>query len=298
MSIKIIYLLGSGRSGTTALATILSCSADATLLGEMHRFLEYLSEDQKCSCGETLSSCRFWSKVIDRLPEDMVANPERLQELSGLIEAHRGILAHLVRSKRLGGLDEYLGAHQAILVAAQKEAGTPVLIDSAKYIGRALALRHLAGADIKYVYLVRDVRGVVHSFSKKVQTSRGTLAALLYYLLMNLAAALVCATVLRNNSIKIRYEDLADTPLEVLDRLGNFLGIDVGEAKSRIAINETFETGHLIAGNRLRLDQRIVFRADLKWQSDMSVSRQFLLYLGALPVMVLNRYWPFCRRPR
>ena len=40
--VKLIYIMGAGRSGTTALATFLGTNNDIQVLGEMHQLFEHI----------------------------------------------------------------------------------------------------------------------------------------------------------------------------------------------------------------------------------------------------------------
>ena len=61
----LIYIMGAGRSGTTALATFLGNSENTLNIGEMHQFFEHLEERKECSCGDQLQKCRNALSVID-----------------------------------------------------------------------------------------------------------------------------------------------------------------------------------------------------------------------------------------
>ena len=45
---KLVYIMGAGRSGTTALATFLGNNQEIQNIGEMHHFFKYLDENKKC----------------------------------------------------------------------------------------------------------------------------------------------------------------------------------------------------------------------------------------------------------
>ena len=60
---KLIYIVGAGRSGTTALATFLNGSENIICLGELHHLPEYVDDNLHCSCGEVLDQCTFWSAL-------------------------------------------------------------------------------------------------------------------------------------------------------------------------------------------------------------------------------------------
>ena len=62
--------MGSGRSGTTALATFLGSNDEIQNIGEMHQIFKYLDENKECSCGKLLSECDFWKNKIGYLTQN------------------------------------------------------------------------------------------------------------------------------------------------------------------------------------------------------------------------------------
>src|SRR5690606_41764042 len=54
------------------------------------------------------------------------------------------------------------------------------LLDSSKYISRYLLLKQSKQINIKGIYVVRDVRGVINSFNKQVQTPRNPISTIIY----------------------------------------------------------------------------------------------------------------------
>ena len=290
--------MGAGRSGTTALATFLGNAPDIITLGEMHPFFEYLLNEIPCSCGKTFYECDTWRKIVRNLPDSVLNNLEETVTLVKAVEGHRNIFQHLARGKHFDDADRYLPIMENLLRQCQDVHNGAAVLDSAKYISRALALRHLDNQDLKVIYMVRDVRGIVYSFAKKVQTTRGTISALLYYLAVNIAAEFVRQTVLRRKVLKIRYEDMLEKPGETFSKLEQFLEIDLSEIKKKIDQDQHFTIAHLVGGNRLREDGAIYFRSDIKWRSSYSIAKQIIIYLGALPLMLLNKYPLFVKEKR
>ena len=158
--------MGAGRSGTTALATFLGNNNEIQNIGEMHQFFEYLEARKECSCGKLLNECEFWRSKIDYPTQESSKNS---RILSGKMESHSSIFKHIVQLFNKKEIEEYIEIHQQILNSIQLGSEKTILLDSSKYIGRALALNKLENIDLKVIYVVRDVRGVINSFSKNVQ---------------------------------------------------------------------------------------------------------------------------------
>src|SRR5690606_33295431 len=111
-----------------------------------------------------------------------------------------------------------------------------ILLDSSKYIARYLLLRKSNKFNVKGIYVIRDVRGVIHSFKKKVQTSRSPLSTVVYYCLINLFGQLVCWT--DKNVLKVRYEDFVENPSHELSRIYKHIAV---EANVEDQLNRSYE---------------------------------------------------------
>ena len=77
MKKKLIYILGSQRSGTTALEYILSTNPNLFALGEVRLLDDFIANIPKlkvslgrCTCGISLNECTFWSKILNRVSVD------------------------------------------------------------------------------------------------------------------------------------------------------------------------------------------------------------------------------------
>jgi hypothetical protein len=65
--IKVIYILGSARSGSTLLERLLGTSPLIHNLGEVSHIKQFVEEDRNCSCGERISLCKYWQEVLSNL---------------------------------------------------------------------------------------------------------------------------------------------------------------------------------------------------------------------------------------
>ncbi len=291
---NIVYFLGAGRSGTTALATILNSHPDLRYTGELHHFFKYLSTDAYCSCGKRISQCSYWSNIINELPDSIKDNAQAVYQFTHSMEYHTAILPHLLHftsSKR----DRYAYIQQQLIGAIKNNTQAPDIIDAAKYIGRFLALKQAAFSNIKALYLVRDVRGVIWSFQKNVQTSQPPYRTLVYYYIINFIALMLYIFPSRSPILKIYYEDFIHKPDIVLQKIGAFLEHDMETVQQKIHNNASFPITHIVGGNRLKKKQAIKLRRDIEWQNKMPKWKQLLYYILALPLMLIHGYKVFPR---
>ena len=282
--VNTIYLLGAGRSGTTMLATILNNHSKIYTVGEMHQFLDYVLEDKDCSCGENLSQCPFWSSILKNLDLNLLKN-KKYVDLSNSLEKHHLIPLYLM-GKPLN--NRYREMVDMTFQTIQTKIDKPWILDSSKYISRYLLLRKNKKINLKGIYMVRDVRGVINSFGKNVQTQKKPLSTILYYTLINFWSQWVYS--FDHRILKIRYEDFVNEPDKTIQKIEKHLF----SSSSNISnlINETFNIPHIIAGNRLRSQKQLVIKNDLEWKEKISRTKQFLYYFLTFPLMILNKYKP------
>lgn len=282
--INTVYLLGAGRSGTTLLATILNNHANIFTIGEMHQFLDYVLDDKDCSCGENLSNCLFWSPILKELDLTLIKNKDNV-ELSNSLEKHYLIPFYLL-GKKIHLI--YKKIIDMVFNTVNTKVDKPWILDSSKYISRYLLFRKNKNINLKGIYLVRDVRGVINSFGKNVQTPKKPLSAIIYYSLINISAQWVCF--FDKRVLKIKYEDLVNNPDKTLHKIEAHLF--KGSSKNLTISNETFTIPHIIAGNRLRSQKKLVIKKDMNWKENMSRGKQILYYFLTCPLMILNKYKP------
>lgn len=278
--INILYLLGSGRSGTTLLATILNSTPKVISYGELHQFYTYLKKGDKCSCEKDLDKCDVWNDVLLKLnlSKETINAFEFLQNNE---EKHQFIPLLLMGKK---GSDNYVNS-QDILFNALNANNDSWVLDSSKYVGRFLLLNQLKNNKVKGIYVVRDIRGVIHSFNKQVQTQKKPISTIFYYILTNTFAQIVCW--LKKDVIKLRYEDLVDSPLnEIKNIYTTLLNLD----EINFTLNETFDIPHIIGGNRLKSNKTLKIIKDVEWKQNFSRRSQVLYYILCFPFMLINKY--------
>jgi len=286
---KIIYILGAGRSGSTILATVLNDHKKVKNVGELHHFFSYLKNDDLCSCGAKLSDCKFWGEIKNKLPVVLKNASDNYEQLAHKMEYHSAIPFYLLGMKPGTSFQKYEEAQESIIRALANNKDEYIL-DSAKYIGRFMALRKIFNNDVKGILLVRDVRGVIWSFKKKVQTQSPPSRTLIYYLVINSLGQILTWFLPANQIMKVRYEDIVDRPNETLTNIGSFLELDYSEAINKIKKKRSFEVPHLVGGNRLKKSDEVTLRKDDKWLKNMPTMQKICFYLLAFPLMLINKY--------
>lgn len=172
---SLLYISGSGRSGSTVVERVLNASPRFVGVGEFHVLWRLPASAITCSCGAKLAEDAFWPAV---LAEARVGAAE-LAELARLetIVARSGFVARhghqLDRMRAAPELATFLAPQQAIFAAVRKLSGKPIVVDSSKAGPRAFALATLAEA--RFLHLWRDPAHVIASWrSVKFDQGLGT----------------------------------------------------------------------------------------------------------------------------
>jgi hypothetical protein len=277
-------LLGAGRSGTTLMATILNAHEQVHTIGEMHQFIDHINQNKECSCGESLNTCIFWSPIAENLKAFFDDLPHKQTKFEKE-EAHKNIVKLIFKNKE----DErYLEFNEKVFSEIKQHVKTDWILDSSKYIARYLLLEKSKNINIKGIYVVRDVRGVINSFGKQVQTPKKPLATIIYYLTINFFGQIVCA--FDHKIIKVKYEDFVENPEQCLNKIyGHVFGNEEG-IKKNSTLPEFYEMPHIIGGNRIKTSKKISIRKDEMWKENIPRIKQIKYYLLLFPLMLFNKY--------
>src|SRR6516164_8448816 len=266
----VVYIAGSGRSGSTLLERALGEIPGFVNVGELiDLYRRTAAQDERCGCGAAFAECPFWARVGDRAfggwPEQKLAATHRLQ----------GRVARQRRMPRLLAMP--LAGHQFRAVAA--EAGAACVVDASKWPVQALALAR-AGLDVRVIHLVRDVRGVAYSLGKR-DVSRphavGDADVMTHLSPAEAAARWVAvqsqAGLLRRCGLpvaRMRYEDFVRQPRQAVAAALAGIGLAVpsgnlahiGDGRVRLG------TSHGLSGNPSRFrGGEITLRADETWRT-------------------------------
>jgi Sulfotransferase family len=161
---NIIYISGSGRSGSTLLERIIHSAPNSSALGEFHCLWRLPEHKITCSCGALFANDEFWRPVLERagLNTAVIAELRGLEERicrTGFIARHRFnkvAIAADPNVKRF--LDLQLRIFECIADASE----SPVLVDSSKAGPRAWLLSCLP--QVRVIHLYRDPADVIASW--------------------------------------------------------------------------------------------------------------------------------------
>ncbi len=291
----VLYIGGSGRSGSTLLDRMLGQTPGLCSTGELVRLWDLgLRDNQLCGCGSPFRTCPFWTAVGQRAFGGWGS-----LDLPAVLRLHSRVRRHrylpLAVTKAGPGLRREVEQFTDLLVplyrAVAAASHSPVIVDSSKEPAYGWLLGQALGANVRMVHLVRDSRGVAFSWTKRVTMPDQANRELpryrpahmaLRWVLFNLIFEAVRAGSPRQ--LFVRYEDLVDHPHRELARiLGLVSDIALPAGPTPPAPN------HTVAGNPLRFrEEPIALRRDEAWRTDLPRRHRFLV--SALSAPSLARY--------
>lgn len=187
---KLVYVCGSGHSGSTLLSLLLGNQARMVSLGEIYQTVRNVALRQKpCTCGAAAQDCPVWGDILDAvssLPEE-----ERLAPTMNMLAGR---------------------------------CDPAVMIDSSKHL--KILKQHVGRRDLDVfaVHLVRDGRAVAFSNARK---DRDMAEAARTWQKVNLDIADYLAKSLPGRHVTIRYEDLVARPVDTIRRICDGAGLAV-----------------------------------------------------------------------
>lgn len=289
---KVLYIGGTGRSGSTVLAQILGRTPGWFAGGELAFLWRFgLQSQGRCSCGETLSTCALWSSVFD----EMMAQGTRVDADRMVALRRRFWSIHLpvLASRSLGNryldrLEEFPDIVQQTYNTIGRVSDSRVLVDTSKEPHYSFILRERTDLDIYFLHLVRDPRAIASSWGRVKpelgladqpdMERRGRVKSAAYFHVSNLSAEMLWNRVsTRDRYLRVRYEDLVADPMTSLQEICSFVGEDLDAAEVIAGAASPASVSHTAWGNPNRFDAGpLVLRNDDRWRSDDATMLQWV----------------------
>jgi hypothetical protein len=300
--VKVLFIAGGGRTGSTILHNVLGQVDGLTAVGEL-RYVwgRGVLNNQLCGCGVPFAECPFWREVM--------------QQAFGGVDATfaRGMLARTesfrirnlplmafgpTRRRELQRLTDYRKRLARLYAAIHAVSGCRVIVDSSKNPSYGYLLRHVDGVELHVLHFVRDAPPVAHSWGKHKEFEPGVqmarklpAASALQWLARNATAELFLGdhgTPRR----QLRYEDLMQRPRDHVESIVRWVGEDAG-ASPFTGQHEVHLGGpnHSVFGNSVRFHRGpIVLRRDDSWQHQMRPRDRRLVEAITLPLRLRYGY--------
>jgi Sulfotransferase domain len=305
--VRVVYIGGLGRSGSTLLEQLLGKLPGVCAAGEVvHLWQRGIVADEMCGCGEPFSACDFWSQVgAVAFGGWQNVSLERLSALRGRVDRTRFIPlleAPKLSARTRQNLAEYTNYYRRVYQAIAAVSGCTTVIDSSKHASLAFCLGRSDQVDLRVVHLVRDSRAVAFSWTTRVPRPEGGAGSYMatYHPVTaafqwNAQNAALQGLARRGTPVlRVRYEDFVDSVQPTIAAVARFAGlpesaVTPGGADQSAPPAADDGRAHTVSGNPIRLSAGPpIIRRDERWRQAMpQVHRR---QVTALTLPLLTHY--------
>ena len=260
---RLVAIAGSGHSGSTLLALLLSQHRGVFNLSQSRDLWRAWARNPVCTCGSRLRSCPVYSRVAPRGAAAAGAeHPAGVQELKIAFHQAADGLPDWADPGARAWLRErharYLDAVGDMLAGVFEATGSSHFVDASKSPQTSLALSLLPNVELRVLNLVRDPRAVASGFRR----STGSAVTALRYArdwrtrqrrLDGLAEQL------GRRYLVLRYEDFARQPKDAVRAVGAWSQLPIADGlfatRDRVRVNWRSQHIYPPANPRLLADR-------------------------------------------
>ncbi len=245
-----MLVAGSPHGAATITSIVLGQNPDLFPVGELKNFPDWrhFTEQRFCSCRMRSVECEFWRNVREQY----------------------AAYQHLPEESRTPQLYDIIA----------RESGRPIVVDMSHDIDRTERLCRFDDLDLYLIHVVRDGRAVVNArlrhritgartsgWERLKRTAKGS-----HRWWQELKRLARLEKAMGRKAFRLYYEDLCKNPHATLQKLGDFLALDLTDIGKRIADEQPLTPApHLLrGGGKFVRQERLVLRYDSRFLSEMS----------------------------
>lgn len=267
--VKVVYVCCHGRSGSTLLGAVAGLMPQHSFVGEVRTIWDDgIRDNHNCGCGVPFRSCHFWIEVFERAfggfdsPTALAAGALLSRHMK--VSSKPALWLALLRNDRQHALTCTLArALEPLYRAIHGVSGGHVIVDTSKHARFGFIVSNIPGVDVRFVNMIRDVRGVVYSRAKPALMRDGSVRhaghsrrrgymigqILGRWLLRNSLASLLMR---RHGGVRTLYEEFVRDQLPTLESLSDTASAQI--ALQRLASSQAAApiVQHQLAGNWIR----------------------------------------------
>jgi len=293
----ILHIASPGRSGSTLLERVLNEVPGVFAAGEVG-MVDDFDENRRCCCGEKVMACACWGCIAKepdfarKINKDFFNTHKKYRRIIYFIKIFLLTKIHKVPKD----FQIYLGDLRTWYSTVVKHQGCQVITDSTTLPFYGYYLSQIPSVDIYIVHLVRDPRGVIHSWnqvkltprsrtpwSKKIGIWQGTLS----WLKRDWIAGFLFSK-RPGKYLRIHYEDFIEDPIGNLEAIGKMLGLELkGNLNFIDGKKVKFREHHMIGANIdafKRGEEEVMLKMDERWRQGMAKKHLWLVNLLTWPM--------------
>jgi hypothetical protein len=253
---KVIYVMGSGRCGSTILGVTLGNCEDMFFVGELDRWLPTNGTPVLGGTDRT----RFWNSVRNEVDvdRDMLGSEARdsLERALGPLRVHKWPGRRRLRKR-------YRKVTGELYEAIARVAGVTHIAETSHFPLRVRELKGIDGIEVYLIFLVRHPQSVLASFTRTVNRNdavalrKRILTTNLDLWLTHLQSMFVFLSHRADRRLFMHYEDFTADPRGVLQQV-----LDMAESPAAIPDLSSLKTGFPMGGNRLLRSEVVALKPE------------------------------------
>jgi hypothetical protein len=245
---EVLYITGSGRSGSTMLSRLLGEVDGVVNVGEAASHYFKKSTPVPCGCGASVRDCLFWKRIpINRRAQEFGHQFLRIRHITKLA------LADHTSGSKVRNL--VLSMHDLYRTIAEK-TGARVVVDTSKNPAVAYALSRTPGVRLSVIHLIRAPQGVADSWRrpKGYLSPAPAWRVSLKWTLVNPFAELIAGWQPAHHWT-IRYEDLTENPRMFVEAIAAAVLGGPADCSFLQGNRAAVRAQHILAGNPDKLER-------------------------------------------
>jgi hypothetical protein len=302
--VKVLYIAGGWRSGSTLISHILAQIPGFFAAGEpMYMWEDNFLWNRLCGCMTPARECEVWRGVMDEAYGGIdLAHAEEMRRLRQSFTRTRHLPLLLAPGKEMllgSAYRRYASNLEKVYQAMQTSTGCDLIVDSSKFPAYGYILSTIPTIDLYVVHLVRDPRAVAHSWLRKkwnpdlgkhIPVYSPAYSSLAWdYMNLSIEAVLGHSP---DRYLMLRYEDFSNGPREAVKRMLKLARAETTELPFVAEDRVTLATSHMVAGNPgvYKRTGTVRIEPDEEWRAHMKPRYKTLVTLLTLPLLLRYGY--------
>jgi hypothetical protein len=257
-----------------------------------------------CSCGKSFTECKFWQSVRGDF-EDKSGETWDDAVLTSTRQAHISMFIKTLLSSEQDKWIQKLIQHSQYIAEAVTKNGSQIIVDSSKEITRALFFIRFM-KDARIIYLVRNpvnilasdyhrlTNGIGFKFLRYKFSTKGIywpflLISCIGWMVGNMLSEII-RMFGRDRFLLVKYENIIREPIAEFERIERFIGVSLEQIMQRLKNNGSFNVGHNIGGNRMRMEGNFRFDPGKSSRNVLPQRYRIMAQIICFPLMIYYGY--------
>jgi len=296
-NLKILYIAGEGRSGSTIIGNILGEMNGCFTVGETWNIWgNHESPRDYCCCGKRLDECSHWREILEiGFGERHFRAIKPPQGRNNLVSFYPFIMLIL---KCSFFSNEYISFLDRFYSAIHNATGANTILDESKMPSYAFAISKIPGIELRVLHLVRDPRAVFHSWQRKKKYNGenggflpqwGLFVSIRRWLSKNLLANQFFSH--QSGYKLVKYEDFAQDPQKIIMEIANWADLSIPDQLFDGKEVNIKKEHHLLGSNPVGIQRGIItITTDDAWKHEMPAWKKIVITLFTFPELIHYGY--------